>query len=82
MDTTIDSAADMADIVVTADHVYLPLDELGNVGPGWAVTDVSTTRVSRGTCLRVPADLALFLSRRRQVQVLGQAPQDAQGKSP
>lgn len=60
----------MAEIVVTVDHVYLPLDEAGDVGADWAVTSVSTTRVSRGTRLKVPTDLALLLLERKQAEIL------------
>ncbi len=51
-------ASSMAEIVVTVDHVYLPLDAEGNVRTDWAVTNVSTTKVSKRARLRAPADLA------------------------
>jgi hypothetical protein len=61
----------MAEILITVDHVYLPLDETGkNVRADWAVTSVSTTRVSRGTRLQVPTDLALYLDKRKQAEIL------------
>ncbi len=56
-------------IVITADHVYLPIDEAGNVGTPWTVSDVSTSRVSRRTRLLVPPDLARFLSDRDQAEI-------------
>jgi|SRR5450631_2975557 hypothetical protein len=60
-----------AEVVITVDHVYLPFDEAGkNVRTDWAVTSVSTTRVSRRTRLRVPTDLALHLSERDQAEIL------------
>jgi hypothetical protein len=60
----------MAAIVVTVDHVYLPLDEEGRGRTDWAVTNVSTTKVSRRARLQVPIDLARFLSDRDQVEIL------------
>ena len=60
-----------AEVVIIVDHVYLPFDEEGkNVRTDWAVTSVSTTRVSRGTRLRVPTDLALYLDKRKQAEIL------------
>jgi hypothetical protein len=50
-------ASAMAEVVVTVDHVYLPLDEGGNVRTDWAVTNVSTTKVSKRPRLQAPADL-------------------------
>ena len=61
---------DMAMIVVTVDHVYLPLDEDGNGRTDWAVTSVSTTRVSKRERLQVPTDLAKHLSERDQAEIL------------
>jgi hypothetical protein len=60
----------MAEVRITVDHVYLPLDENRNVRSDWAVTSVSTTRVSRGTQLQVPTDLALYLDKRKQAEIL------------
>ena len=72
-DDKIDTAAadgrDMAMIVVTVDHVYLPLDEDGNGRADWAVTSDSTSRVSRGARLKVPTDLALHLADRKQAVI-------------
>jgi len=60
-----------AEVVIIVDHVYLPFDEEGkNVRTDWAVTSVSTTRVSRGTHLQVPTDLALYLDKRKQAEIL------------
>ena len=60
-----------AEVLITVDHVYLPFDEAGKkVRTDWAVTSVSTTRVSRGKRLRVPTDLALLLSERNQAEIL------------
>ena len=58
-----------AEVVITVDHVYLPFDEAGNVSADWAVTSVSTTRVSRRTRLKVPTDLALHLDKRKQAAI-------------
>jgi hypothetical protein len=61
----------MAEVRITVDHVYLPLDETEKtVRIDWAVTSVSTTRVSRGTELQVPTDLALYLDKRKQAEIL------------
>ena len=56
-------------IVVTVNHVYLPLDEHGNGRVDWADAEV-TTRVDKRARLKVPADLARFLSDRDQVEIL------------
>ena len=73
-DDKIDAAAadcgDVVMIVVTVDHVYLPLDEDGNGRADWAMTSVETTRVSKRVRLKVPADLAKHLSGRDQVEIL------------
>ena len=61
---------DMATIVITADHVYLPLDERGEGLLDWPVSNNSTVRVERRTRLKVPADLALFLSARDQAEIV------------
>ena len=70
MSDTPKSDATMANVVITADHVYLPLDENGDVTFDWAVSNVSTTRVTRRTRLKVPVDLACFLSDRDQAEIL------------
>ena len=71
---TIDEAAELyrrGEVVIIVDHVYLPFDEAGkNVRTDWAVTSVSTTRVSRGTRLQVPTDLALLLHKQGQAEIL------------
>lgn len=56
-------------IVVTVNHVYLPLDEHGNGRADWADAQV-TTRIDKRARLKVPADLAKFLSDRDQVEIL------------
>jgi hypothetical protein len=61
-------------IVITADHVYLPVDESGNVGSPWTASDVSTSRVSKRTRLTVPATLARFLSTRDQAEIVSDTP--------
>ena len=62
------AAAD-AEVEITVDHVYLPLDADGNARADWAVTSDSTSRVSRGTRLKVPTDLALHLADRKQAAI-------------
>ena len=64
------TATDMAAIVITADHVYLPLDENGDGTFDWAVSNVSTTKVVRRSRLMVPVDLACFLSDRDQAEIV------------
>ena len=66
----------MVEVVIPVDHVYLPLDVEGNVVADWAVTSVSTTRVSRRTRLKVPTDLALHLSERDQAEILPAPPKE------
>jgi hypothetical protein len=67
----------MSEIVITVDHVYLPLDESGDGRTDWAVTSVSTTRVSKRTRLWVPDDLALLLSKQEQAEILPAPPPSA-----
>ena len=69
-DDTTKPAPNMSTIVITADHVYLPLDENGDGTFDWAVSNVSTTRVARRTRLKVPDDLACFLSERDQAEIV------------
>ena len=57
-------------IVVTADHVYLPLDADGNALLDWATTSEATRRVAKRMRLAVPADLADWLSQRDQAEIL------------
>ena len=59
--------------MITADHVYLPVDDSGNVGTPWTASDVSTSRVSKRTRLTVPATLARFLSDRDQAEIVSDA---------
>ena len=61
--------AEMKSIVVTADHVYLPLDDSGNGRPEWQDVE-ETTKVVKRTRLMVPADLAEHLSERDQAEIL------------
>lgn len=56
-------------IVVTASHVYLPLDQNGHGRTDW-VDAQETTKIEKRTRLKVPADLARFLSDRDQVEIL------------
>ena len=60
---------EMKGIVVTADHVYLPLDEAGDGLVEWRDVE-HTTKVVKRTRLRVPADLARYLSDRDQAEIL------------
>lgn len=73
----------MTGIVITVDHVYLPVDEQGNVSPGWLASKVSTSKVLRRTHLQVPADLARFLRDRNQAEITGTtASEDASSEAP
>jgi hypothetical protein len=63
------AAVVMTEIVITADHVYLPVETEGNVVAAWPASNVFTSKVLRGTPLQVPADLAAFLSDRGQAEV-------------
>ncbi|MFZ5784731.1 MAG: hypothetical protein ACOY4R_31430 [Pseudomonadota bacterium] len=60
----------MVGIVVTVDHVYLPVGPDGNVDPGWTASNVLPSRVWRAARLRVPEDLARFLRERGQAEFL------------
>lgn len=60
----------MASILVTVDHVYLPVAETADGNLEWTVSNVSTVRVPRGARLDVPVDIALFLADRQQADVL------------
>ena len=59
----------MSGIVITVDHVYLPLDSEGNVLAGWSAPNVFTSKVLRRTHLKAPADLARFLADRDQAEI-------------
>ena len=59
----------MTGIVITVDHVYLPIDAEGNVVAGWTAPNVSTSKVLRRTHLKAPADLARFLADRDQAEI-------------
>jgi len=67
---TDEAAREMAMVVVTVDHVYLPLDEDGTGRADWATTSEQTAKVSKRERLQVPADLAKHLSERDQVEIL------------
>jgi hypothetical protein len=69
-DTNTNPDLTMATVVITADHVYLPLDENGAGRIDWAVGNVSTAKVLRRTRLKVPVDLACFLSDRDQAEIV------------
>jgi hypothetical protein len=56
-------------IVVTVNHVYLPLDENGNGRRDWQAAG-ETTRIDKRARLKVPSDLAKFLSDRDQAEIL------------
>jgi hypothetical protein len=64
------TGCEMAMVVVTVNHVYLPLDDDGNGRTDWAMTSIETTKVSKRERLQVPADLAKHLSDRDQVEIL------------
>jgi hypothetical protein len=59
-----------AEVEIIVDHTYLPLDKDGNGRADWSVTSDATSRVSRGTRLRVPTDLALHLVEDKKQAVL------------
>jgi hypothetical protein len=61
---------EMASIVVTADHVYLPLDDAGKGRADWATTSEETSRIAKRARLMVPTDLAQLLSKRDQAEIL------------
>jgi hypothetical protein len=65
-----DQDTSMATVVITADHVYLPLDENGDGTFDWAASNVLTTKIPRRARLRVPVDLACFLSDRDQAEIV------------
>ena len=67
---------EMASIVITAAHVYLPLDEAGKGRADWATTSEETSRIEKRVRLQVPADLARHLSKRDQAEILS-APLEA-----
>ena len=63
-------------IVVTANHVYLPVDDDGNGRADWQAAE-QTARIEKRTRLKVPADLAKFLSDRDQAEILTPSPDEA-----
>ncbi|MBY0317922.1 MAG: hypothetical protein K2X72_04305 [Reyranella sp.] len=60
----------MMAIVITVDHVYLPLEPGENVVVAWPAPNVSTSKVLRDTRLQVPAKLARLLCFRGQAEPL------------
>jgi hypothetical protein len=75
-DTPATPAPGLSTIVITADHVYLPLDENGVGTFDWPVSNVPTTKVLRRQRLKVPDDLAVFLSERDQAEILSDSLSD------
>lgn len=63
------SAADAVAVEITADHVFLPTGDDGNVGPDWETAGI-TERVKQGRRLMVPRDLAESLQGRKQAVIL------------
>jgi hypothetical protein len=76
---------EMKGVIITADHVYLPLDEEGNAVVDWqdcpgpevqdqkgnfVLTRPLPIKVAKRTRLKVPADLAAFLSKRDQAEIV------------
>jgi hypothetical protein len=59
----------MTIVVITVDHVYLPVGPEENVVTAWPASNVFTSKVLQGTELQVPADLAQFLTDRGQAEV-------------
>jgi hypothetical protein len=55
--------SDAVTVEITADHIYLPLDDDGNVPANWAEA-ADTVRVTKGTKLTVPADILDMLGAR------------------
>jgi hypothetical protein len=60
---------DSVAVEITADHVFLPTGEDGNVGPGWESAG-QTERIKQGRRLMAPRDLADSLQGRRQAVIL------------
>jgi len=60
----------MTGVVITADHVYLPVSIGENVVEAWPAPNVSTSKVLRGTRLQVPPKLARFLCFRGQAEAV------------
>jgi hypothetical protein len=56
-------------VVITAPHVYLPLDAAGHGRADWREAG-ETVRVDKRARLKLPADLATFLSGRDQAEIL------------
>jgi hypothetical protein len=64
-----EATPEMKTVVITVDHVYLPLDADGNGRSPWQDVE-ETTKVARRTRLLVPADLAKHLSERDQAETV------------
>ena len=62
-------APPLVHVVITANHVPLPVEPDGTVRPGWATAE-RTEQVNRGRRLCVPTDLAELLAFRRQAASL------------
>jgi hypothetical protein len=52
---------DAVPVEIVVDHVFLPLDEAGNVPETWREAP-DTVRVGKGTRLSVPADMLELLA--------------------
>ena len=63
-------AVDMVQVVITAGHTYLLLDEQGNGRADWASSSDETTKVVKRTRLMVPTDLAAALSAADQAEIV------------
>jgi hypothetical protein len=59
----------MVTVVITVDHVYLPLNADGSARTAWKDVE-ETTKVAKRTRLTVPADLAEELSKRDQAEIV------------
>ena len=66
--------AAIVEVVITVDHVYLPLAEPNIVGNDWAVTSNETSKIVKGQCLLVPDDLAKLLFKNKQADILSAPP--------
>ena len=66
--------AAIVEVVITVDHVYLPLAEPNIVGSDWAVTSNETSKIKKGQCLLVPGDLAKLLFKNKQADILSAPP--------
>ena len=60
----------IVEVLITADHVYMPIAERGIVQIDWAATNIETTRISKGEHLLVPRELAKTLIENDQAVIL------------